>query len=334
MNNAVPPAYARRLAALLILACAACVEARAQSFYEVEGVVYGPDSAPLSGMVVFLEDVTRVRLGQAITGTDGRYRFSRVAAGTYFIVVRPTDKHLQPAVYRVELINSAGTAGAVSSSERVDIMIGEVPRRAPATAGAVFAQDVPAEAETEYERAMHSLGKKDRDRAREQLKRALKIFPNYFAASQQLGLLYVEAEQFQEAMPPLVKAVEINPKAGPSYLGLGISAAKLGRPDLAVEALEHARKLDAKSYRVHFYLGLAQMDLDRLDDAVASLKEAQRLGVPAKFSAPRLYLASVYTKRGQRNEAAAELEAYLAENPQVPNAANVREAIRKLKSQP
>jgi tetratricopeptide (TPR) repeat protein len=328
-------AHARRLVALLLLCCAACAAtARAQTFYDVEGVVYGPGNQPFAGVVVFLEDVTRTRVGQVITGSDGRYRFSRVVAGTYFIVVRPTDEGLQPFVQRVELINSARGAGIASSSERVDIMIGAVPRRAPAAAGSVFAQDVPGEAEAEYERALQSLGKKERDRAREQLKRALKIFPNYFAASQQLGLLYVEAEQFQEAMPLLVKAVEINPKAGPSYLGLGISAVKLGRADLAVEALEHARKLDAKSYRVHFYLGLAQMDLDRLDAAVASLKEAQRLGVTAKFSAPRLYLAAVYSKRGQRAEAAAELEAYLAENPQAPNAANVREAIRKLKSQP
>jgi tetratricopeptide (TPR) repeat protein len=334
MKIAVAPAYARRLAALLILSCVTCAAARRESFYEVEGVVYGPGSQPLPGIVVFLEDVTRARVGQSITGSDGRYRFSRVAAGTYFIVVRPTDGRLQPAVHRLELINSARGGGVASSSERVDIMIGAVPRRAAAAAGTLFAQDVPGEAEAEYERALESLGKKDRARAAERLKRALKIFPDYFDAAQQLGLLYVEGEQFGEAMAPLVKAIEVNPKAAPSYLGLGIASISLGRPDLALDALEHARQLDAKSYRVHFYLGLALTDLNRLDEAVVSLKEAHRLGVPAKFGAARLYLASVYTRRGQRREAAAELETYLAENPNAANAANVREAVRKLKAQP
>lgn len=331
MKTPTPHAYARRLASIIVLVCAACLAARAQSFYEVEGVVYAPGSQPLAGVAVFLEDVTRVRVGQSITGSDGRYRFSRVAAGTYFVVVRPPDAQLQPVVHRLELINSA-RSGIASSSERLDIQMSAVPRRATAAAGVVFAQDVPADAEAEYGRAMESLGKKERARAAEQLKRALKLFPNYFAATQQLGLLYVEGEQFQEAMAPLVKAVEINPKAAPSYLGLGIASIKLGRPDLALDALERARKLDAKSYRVHFYLGLALTDLNRLDEAVASLREAHRLGAAAKFGAARLYLASVYTKRGQHREAAAELESYLAENPNAANAANVREAIKKLKA--
>lgn len=331
MKTTTPPLYARRLAALAVLCCAACLSARAQSLYEVEGVVYDPGSKPLAGVAVFLEDVTRARVGQSITGSDGRYRFSRVTAGTYFVVVRPTDKQLQPVVHRLELINSA-RSGVALSSERLDIQMNAVPRRATPAAGVLFAQDVPADAEAAYEQAMQSLSKKERARAAEQLKRALKIFPDYFAASQQLGLLYVEGEQFQEAMAPLVKAVEINPKAAPSYLGLGIASAKLGRPDLALEALERALKLDAKSYRAHFYHGLALMDLNRLDEAAAALKEAHRLGAAAKFGAARLYLASVYTKRGQHREAAAELEAYLAENPNAANAANVREAIKKLKS--
>lgn len=333
MKTATPHAYARRLAALLVLSCAACLGARAQSLYEVEGVVYAPGSQPLAGVAIFLEDVTRVRIGQAITGSDGRYRFSRVAAGSYFVVVRPTDPQLQPVVHRLELINGA-RSGTVQAHERLDIQMNAVPRRATTAGGVVFAQDVPADAEAEYGRAMESLGKKERGRAAEQLKRALKIFPSYFAASQQLGLLYVEGEQFQEAMAPLVKAVEINPKAVPAYLGLGIASIKLGRADLALDPLERARKLDAKSYRVHFYLGLALTDLNRLDEAAAALKEAHRLGAAAKFGAARLYLAAVYTKRGQHREAATELEAYLAENPNAANAANVREAIKKLKAKP
>jgi Tfp pilus assembly protein PilF len=331
MKTAPQSRYALRLAALLVLCCAAYTAVRAQTFYEVEGVVYSPGSQPLAGVAVFLEDVTRVRIGQSITGSDGRYRFSRVAAGTYFVVVRPTDKQLQPVIHRLELINSA-RSGSVSSSERLDIQINAVPRRPSAAAGTLFVQEVPSEAEAEYERAMESLGKKECTLASEQLKRALKIFPNYFAASQQLGLLYVEGEQYQQAVAPLVKAVEINPKATASYLGLGIASVNLGRPDLALDALERARKLDAKSYRVHFYVGLALSDLNRLDEAIASLREAQRLGASAKFGAARLYLASIYSKRGQNREAALELEAYLAENPNAANAANVREAIKKLKT--
>ncbi|HVG28861.1 MAG TPA: tetratricopeptide repeat protein [Pyrinomonadaceae bacterium] len=307
--------------------------ALAQSFYEVQGTIYAPGMQPLGRIAVFLEDQTRARVGQSITDADGRYQFSRVVAGVYYIVVRPNDRQLQSAVYRIELINSA-RSGTSSSVERADITLSAVARKAeaPPTAATVFAQDVPPAAEEEYKGAMESLAKKNNEQAVEQLKRALQIFPNYFLASQQLGLIYVEGEKFQQAITPLVKAIEVNPKASPSYTALGIASVNLGRPDLAEDALVRARGLDNKSFRVHFYLGLALIDLNRLDEAEKSLKEALRLGGGNKSTSARLYLASIYSKRGQNRQAIDELEAYLRENPKAGNAAGVQGAIAKLKS--
>lgn len=305
--------------------------ARAQSFYEVEGVVYGPGNTTLSGVALFLEDQTRARVGQSITDHDGRYRFSRVGAGVYYIVAKPNDRQLQSAVHRIELINTA-RLGSNSSVERVDINLVALPRRTASAPGAtVFAQDVPPAAETEYERAMESLAKKNNEQAVKHLNRALQISPDYFLASQQLGLLHVEVEQYRQAIAPLVKAIEINPKAAPSYLALGIASVKLGRPDLALDALQRARRLDEKSFRVHYFLGLALLDLDRLDEAEVSLKESYRLGGASKAASARLYLASIYSKRERHREAVAELEGYLRDNPKAGNAASVREAINKLK---
>ncbi|HEX8162944.1 MAG TPA: tetratricopeptide repeat protein [Pyrinomonadaceae bacterium] len=307
--------------------------ALAQSLYEVEGVIYAPGMQPLGRVAVFLEDQTRARVGQSITDADGRYQFSRVAAGVYYIVVKTNDNQFQPAVYRIELIN-ASRAGTSSSVERADITLSPIARRAnTAPPGTVFAQDVPPEAEEEYKRAMESLAKKnDKEQAIEQLKRALQIFPNYFLASQQLGLVYVEGEKFQQAITPLLKAIEVNPKAAAAYTALGIASENLGRPDLAEDALVRARALDNKSFRVHFYLGLALIDLNRLDEAEKSLKESLRLWEAGKPASARLYLASIYSKRGQNREAIVELETYLRENPKAANAAGVHGAIEKLKS--
>jgi tetratricopeptide (TPR) repeat protein len=307
--------------------------ALAQSFYEVQGVIYAPGMQPVGRVAVFLEDQTRARVGQSITDADGRYQFSRVVAGVYYIVVKPNDNQLQSTAYRIELINSA-RAGTSSSVERADITLSAVARKVESlpTAATVFAQDVPPAAEEEYKSAMENLAKKNNEQAIEQLKRALQIFPNYFLASQQLGLTYVEGEKYQQAISPLVKAIEVNPKATPAYTALGIASVNLGRPDLAEDALLRARGLDNKSFRVHFYLGLALIDLNRLDEAEKSLKEALRLGGVGKSTSARLYLASIYSKRGQNRQAIDELEAYLRENPKAANAAGVQGAIVKLKS--
>lgn len=303
----------------------------AQSFYDIEGGVYGPNTAPLNGVAVFLEDLTRSRIAQAITDTDGRYRFTRVGAGTYYIVVNPNDRQMRSAVHRIELINTA-RSGTNSSVERVDITLAALPRKPSAAPGTVFVQEVPDAAQTEYERAMESLAKRDNDQALRQLNQALRIFPNYFLALQQVGLLHVESAQYQQAIVPLVKAIEVNPKAAASYLALGISSVELGRPDLALDALERSRRLDDKSFRVHLFLGIVLLNLNRLDEAEISFKESYRLGGASKAALAHLHLASLYNKRGQNREAINELEAYLRDSPKATNTASVREAINKLKA--
>lgn len=314
-----------------LLIASSVMQVQAQSFYELEGVIYGPDSTPLRGIAVFLEDQTRARIGQSITDSDGEYRFSRVVAGVYYIVVKPNDKQFQSAVHRVELINTA-RIGSNSSTERIDLTLTSLARPVETSSRTVFAQDVPPSAVAEYQRATDSLAKKDSDLAIKHLNAALIIFPDYFMAAQQLGLLHVENEQYQKAIAPLVKAIEINSDAGPSYLALGIASLRLGRADLAIDALERARRLDPKSFRVHFFLGLAFLDLNRLDEAERALKESYNLGGDSKVASARLHLAAIYSKQGKSLEAINELQAYLRDHPKAANAASVREAINKLKT--
>lgn len=304
---------------------------QAQTFYDIEGVVEGPDSNPIGGVALILEDLTRARIGQTITSSDGRYRFSRIIAGTYYLVAKPNSSDFRAAVQRVELIETT-RSGVGTSSERIDFTLEAAPRRLEPKPGTVFVQDVPAEATTRFEHALDNLAKKNNALAIKELNEALRIYPNYFMAAQQLGLIYVEAEEYQKAIPPLVKAIEINAKAAPSYLALGIASLKLGRADLALDALERGRTLDGKSFRVHFYLGLTYLELNRLEEAERALRYSQDLAGSTKMPSTHLYLASIFTKRGQTREAIAELENYLRESPKAANASSVRQAISNLKS--
>jgi len=307
------------------------VHTQAQTFYEIEGVVEGPDSTPLTGVTVLLEDLTRARIGQAITNSDGRYRFNRIVAGTYYIVAKPTTSEYRTAVRRVELLETT-RVGSSSSNERVDITLEAMPRRPDFALGTLFAQEVPPKATAKFEQALEKLAKKKTDEAITELNQALEIFPNYFLASLQLGLTYVEMEDYQKAIPPLVKALEVNQKSGPAYLALGIASLNLGRADLALDALQRARPFEEKSFRVHFYLGLTHLELNRLDDAESSLKLAYHLGGAKNAAAANLYLASVYTKRNQNRQAIDALENYLRDSPKAANAAKVKEAINNLKA--
>ena len=317
--------------ALLVAGGAAVV--RGQSYYDIEGVVEGPDAKALNGIAVYLEDGTHARLASSITAGDGRFQFSKVTPGIYYIVVRPNNTEFRPTERRVELIETA-RVGSNSATERVDIVLEPIVRRTDLPAAVIFAQEVPDAAKAKFEHALDEINKKKTELAIKDLTDALAIFPDYFQASQQLGLLYVEAERYQLSIPPLVKAIEVNPKAGSAYVALGIASLKLGRADLALDALQRAQPFEDKSFRMHFYLGLALLELNRLDEAEVALRESYRLGGASKAGSAHLYLASIQNKRGRKSEAIAELEAYLRDNPKAANAPSVKEAIAKLKGQP
>ena len=326
MNAVRSLQFAFCLLALLCLSAAG----RAPTTYEIRGVVYAPDSTPLESIVVSLENQARAQVGQTMTDSDGRYVFSNVASGVYYLTAKPNAIQFQPAIQRIELIDT----GPGESVEKVDFVLRPDTHRDKnsSSPGTFFAQAVPPAAEKEYMAAMNSLPKEEKESATSHLKRAIEIFPDYFLALQQLGLIYVESNQFQPALELLQRAQRINPKAALCNLALGIVYVNLDRPHEAIEALRMAQNLDAGSYRIHLYLGIALLNLERLDEAEAALKRAYALGTASKASTAHLYLASIYSKRKQYRSAIGELEAYLLENPKASNTSNIQKAIQNLKA--
>ena len=304
----------------------------AQTVYEIDGAVYGPDSKALANVVMTLQNHARAQIDQDITKSDGRYRFSGVVAGEYYISVKPDETRYQQVLQRVELINTA--VGVTNfSTERVDFSLKPAPRLDNSTVvGTIFAQTIPPDAEKEYLSAIKSLSKGDKDEAIIKLREATEVFPTYFLALQQLGLLYVDKERDQEAIEPLRKAIQVNSKGAQSHLGLGMAYVNLDRLKEAIEELKIALTFDPRLFRAHLYLGMAQIGTGNLDEAEKSLKQAYTIGGPNQARATHLYLASIYNTRKQYRKAINELETYLRENPKAANASRIQEAIARLKA--
>jgi tetratricopeptide (TPR) repeat protein len=303
----------------------------AQTIYELKGKVYGPDGKPLANVLVALENNARAMIAEDITNSDGRYQFNGIIAGTYYISVKPDEKLFRPVFQMVDLINTT-IGGRGTSVETVDFSLRPAAVQVSHTSGVAFAQTIPAGAEKEYEDGMKSLMKGDKEQATNQLHKAIDLFPNYFLALQQLGLLQLEQGKYEEAIKSLSKAVAINSKAARAYLGLGIAYVNLDRSKEAVSALTIARQLDSRGFTVHLYLGMALISTGELDQAETSLKQALIIGGSAQARAAHLYLASIYDNRKQYKMAIDQLEIYLRENPKAANAANIKQAIAKLRA--
>jgi tetratricopeptide (TPR) repeat protein len=106
----------------------------------------------------------------------------------------------------------------------------------------------------------------------------------------------------------------------------------LDRPKEALKELNEALALDRRDFRSYLYLGMALINMGKLDEAEKFLKEAYSIGGPIQARTAHLYLASIYSTRKEYQKAIAELETYLRENPNPPNASKIREAIAKMKA--
>jgi tetratricopeptide (TPR) repeat protein len=83
--------------------------------------------------------------------------------------------------------------------------------------------------------------------ALEWLDRAVKIDPTEASAWYNMGYIYQEGEQHEQALAAFDRAIACNEKLDQAYYGKGISLVKLGRFDDAVVALKANTKLQPMS---------------------------------------------------------------------------------------
>ncbi|MGH9901253.1 MAG: tetratricopeptide repeat protein [Pyrinomonadaceae bacterium] len=86
--------------------------------------------------------------------------------------------------------------------------------------------------------------------------------------------------------------------------------------------------MDRELAAPYLSLGYAEMMVGDYPAAEGHLLRAQELGKPP---AARVYLANVYEQLGEPAKAVTQLQAFLEENPQSPNADSVRGALEKLR---
>jgi tetratricopeptide (TPR) repeat protein len=316
--------------ATAVIACA--LEAAAAQSGIIDGRVTAPNGQPVANAHVTLTDDGYSPLGSRYTDAGGRFRFS-VAGGVYYVEIDPAGQQFQSVRQRVEVNPAPFSRGG--EIFRVDVTL--VPlkpigdRAAPAGGGLRFAQVVPEAARKEYERGMKLL-KDDVEHGLVSVRRAIELFPDYYAARETLGTELVKAGRYEEARPVLVRALEINPSGGPSHYALGVLAYRTGKYSEAVTSLTEARSLEAKSPNVALYLGLALLRAGRPGDAEVELKRAYELGATGVADL-HLALASVYIDSKRNREAATQLRLLLKEVPNLRDRDKIKALVEKLEKQ-
>jgi predicted Zn-dependent protease len=203
-------------------------------------------------------------------------------------------------------------------------------QHAPYT-GTLFVQNVPKEAQAQYNKAVGLLKREDNDAAVQTLHRALEIFPDYFLALQAFGAISVRRSQFEIALKALSHAVEINPKADLSFLSMGIAQLNLGRIEESIRSLRQSTALNPSSPNAFLILGSALIQSGRLNEAEESLQRAYRIGGGRAIES-QLYLANAYERSGRPHDAVNALQLYLKHAPKGTDKQKIKIMIEKLET--
>ena len=262
--------------------------------------------------VELLDDLYR-QIDRKRTDGTGRYHFNNLSDGNYTVRVLPFryDYLDQSQYVEIKSLSIRGT-GTGNAFETRDFYL--QPKKgslADTETGVVFAQEVPKDAEKAFEQAVKDFSKRKPEEAITGLRNALTLFPDYFLALQQLGIILTKKGEFSEAAPLLIKAVEINSKSPTTLFYLGYSLHRLNYNKAAVTALTQAHNLAPASIEVLLTLGTAERVEGKYEDAEKHLLRAKKL---TKESIPDIHweLAQLYGLNLKRyKEAVTELEQFL-----------------------
>jgi len=300
--------------------------------HTIRGKIFMPSGSPPDQRLrVVLELNTGGIVNEVFTDSVGNFEFRSLPNGTYKIVAPSDGRIYETAQESVELygnlartfsvqiyLREKGEGVAVKSKEKI-VSVAEL-------------QKPPKEAKKNFDNGLKRAHENKPEEAVALFEAAVKIFPEYLAAINKLGEQLAVLKKSAEAQAAFEKAISINPKYALPHINLGILFVERERYDEAVVALENGVSADDSFPMSHLKLGEALMskrppDYDR---AEKELTRALELG-KREFAYVRLYLFNLNVRRQRLDKAAGQLEAYLKEAPDAPDAEQVRQRLDKVK---
>ena len=267
--------------------------------------------------------------GDRVVMTDdyGNFSFRGLGSGDYTIVI-DKEKDFKPFSQTVSVIQLRGFP-AQNYIVSVRLELKEKTDAKPGVLNVEFA-DVPKPALVHYDNALKLARKDNHSGAVEELKLAVKEYPSFTHAFNELGVQYLKLNQLQDADEAFQEALKVNPDFVSSLINRGITNVLMKRYGEAVPILRKSLQKNKQSAVAHYFLGQALANLGLFDDAEKELLASLELGKEEMKEAHRI-LAIIYASRGAKKEAADQLEAYLKLAPGTPDAAKLRDKIRELR---
>lgn len=333
---------------LTLLLFAFAPAALAQNGNSIRGKVRDSRGNNVPRVTIELQTGNGAAIDQTTANNEGDFFFGGLAETSYVVVIRAPD--YAPASENIQFVNRAGgdQPGELRTVELTLMPSGESRTGTTRPGRVSVAQNVPAPAREAFERGMKLSRDGKAVDAEAAVREAVTAFPDYFDARLWLANELIRTNRLDDAVQHLEVARRVSPTDERVYLLFGHLLSLKKNYAVAAAVFAEAARLSPTDPQPLFQRGIALVNYasvidaasskkaaderrGALDDAEKSLTEAYRVS-GKKLADAHLQLARVHEKRGDRTRAADELEQYLRQKPDAPNAPAIRESVKTLRT--
>ena len=277
---------------------------------------------------VQLVSETGVPVGDAFTDSEGRAAFRVQSTGNY--TVRASGMHLKGTASERVLVSEMDKSRTVyvRATPMVDSTVSSVQSNAPPVTSAAELR-VPADARKTFRKGMDAWARSDFYKAAEQFEKAVALYPQYDAAYNNLGVMYLQTGQAEKARAAFEKSVTLNDKNADADRNLARILIRDGNYARAQELLKKSLMVEPLNPASLTLLCVAQMNLGNENDALATARKVHQLPHEG-YAVVHEIAGQVYEHKGDRQSAAIEYETYLRETPNGPEAGEVKTSLARL----
>ena len=289
----------------------------------IQGRIYFPSGQTASGrsIKVNLESISTFGTMSTVADQEGVFRFTSLLAGDYTVVVdagSEFDKAREPVII------TRGSGRSIQVTIQLHARID--------SSNPLFA-NIPSSALSLYQKGVAAARKNDAKAAVESLSAAVKAYPNFPMALNELGTQYMILKEMDKAGETFESLIKLKPADMTGHLNLGIVAFNQKKFDDAEKHLRKALDLKSQGPTAHYYLGLTYISSKRYPEAVTELEAAVNNG-GENLALAHKYLGGLYmTNPDKKQEAANELKKYLALDPKAADAEKIKGTIKDLRKQ-
>jgi tetratricopeptide (TPR) repeat protein len=200
------------------------------------------------------------------------------------------------------------------------------------TTSAISAR-APKEARKAYEKGLEAARKNKSDEALKQFEKAVAVYPQYASAWFELGKVHEKENRVADARKAYAQSLAADSKYINPYERLYMLAFKDANWQEVADTTSRVIHLNPYDFPGAYYFnGVANLQLDKLDLAEKSAREAVNMDKAHRNPKTSYVLGLILARRGDLNESAQFLRAYIDAAPTAPDVELVRKQLVQVES--